>query len=210
MELQIIYLDPHELVDYENNAKIHTDEEIIALANIIKEFGFDVPVVVDENKILIKGHKRKLASIMAGEKLVPVIIRNDLTEEQKRAARIADNKVSESDWDMDKLKAELLGLRDFGIDLTLTGFESGELNILLDLDDNFSFHDDSEGEPSDMVEIEGDKDGRSILCEIAFSTKEIAETFLANIGLQEPKIKGFSRLINGDIEIKSEFLQVGQ
>jgi hypothetical protein len=111
---------------------------------------------------------------------------------------------------MDKLKAELLGLRDFGIDLTLTGFESGELNILLDLDDNFSFHDDSEGEPSDMVEIEGDKDGRSILCEIAFSTKEIAETFLANIGLQEPKIKGFSRLINGDIEIKSEFLQVGQ
>ncbi|MCO5250710.1 MAG: ParB/Srx family N-terminal domain-containing protein [Candidatus Kapabacteria bacterium] len=210
MGLKLIYLDPHELVDYENNTKIHTDEEIITLANIIKEFGFDVPVVVDENNILIKGHKRKLASIYLEKPSIPVIVRDDLTEEQKRAARIADNKVGESDWDMDKLKAELLGLRDFGIDLTLTGFESGELGILLDLDDNFSFNDESEGEPDDMEHVEGDKDGRSILCEIAFSTKEIAETFLANIGLQEPKIKGFSRLINGDLEIKSEFLQVAE
>ncbi|MCO5250984.1 MAG: ParB/Srx family N-terminal domain-containing protein [Candidatus Kapabacteria bacterium] len=210
MGLQLIYLDPHELIDYENNAKIHTDEEIITLANIIKEFGFDVPVVVDENKILIKGHKRKLASIYLEKPLIPVIVRDDMTEEQKKAARIADNKAGESDWNMEKLRAELLDLRDLGVDLTLTGFEDGEINVLLDLDDNFSFDDGTDIEPSDMEHVEGDKDGRSILCEIAFSTKEIAETFLANIGLAEPKIKGYSRLINGDIEIKSDMLQVSE
>src|SRR5699024_9376686 len=87
----------------------------------IKEFGFKVPIIVDENNVIVAGHTRKLAAQSIGMDEIPVIIADDLTEEQIKAFRLADNKVAEfSEWDFDLLSDEINGLDidmdDFGFD----------------------------------------------------------------------------------------------
>ena len=89
-----------------------------------------MPIVVDGDGVIIKGHGRLLACKKLGMATVPVIVRDDLTPAQAKAARIADNKVSESDWDMDMLRIELAELGDMDFDLDLTGF--GDFDFGLD------------------------------------------------------------------------------
>lgn len=128
--LKIEYVDINIIKPYDNNTKIHSDEEISQLARLIDEFGFDVPIVVDKDYVIIKGHKRRLALLELGKDKAPIVIREDLTNEQIKAARIADNKVSESDWDFDKLKLEFEALEDF--DLSLTAFNEKEINDIVE------------------------------------------------------------------------------
>ena len=121
--MEIIYKSPDELIPYENNAKEHPAEQIELIKNSIREFGFKTPVVVDKNMTIISGHGRVLASKELGMNRIPVIIADDLSAEQAKMLRLADNKVSESQWENDILDFELLemqdfyNIKDFGFDL---------------------------------------------------------------------------------------------
>lgn len=105
----LILININDLIPYENNPRIN-DNAVDAVANSIKEFGFKVPIVVDKNNVIVAGHTRLKAAQKLGLEEVPVIVADDLTEEQIKAFRLADNKVSElADWDFSKLEEELNG-----------------------------------------------------------------------------------------------------
>jgi len=119
-----------DIKPYPQNAKTHPQEQIVAIRRSIREFGFDQPIVVDEGMVVIKGHGRLEACLQEGIKRVPVIVRKDLTDDQKRAARIADNKVAESGWDEGMLRVEFEALELADYQLDLTGFSGAEIEGL--------------------------------------------------------------------------------
>jgi len=91
----------------------------------IKEHGYDVPIVIDENKVIIKGHARLAACKKLKMKTIPCIIRTDLSDEQKRAARIADNRLGElAELDIDALNAEFEHLKSIDYNIELIGFDA--------------------------------------------------------------------------------------
>lgn len=146
---ELEWRDIESITPYVNNIKKHPTEQIDKIAGAIAEFGFDQPIVVDGDGVIIKGHGRREAALRLGLKKVPVIVRTDLTPAQVKAARIADNKVAESDWDIDALKLEFDALQDLDYDQDLTGFDVN------------SFFEENSGEDSDedkktAEEIEGD------------------------------------------------------
>lgn len=121
-ELKIVYLPPGELTPYPHNAKQHPDKQVEHIANSIREFGFRQPIVVDADNVVVIGHGRLLAAQKLGLETVPVVRADDLTEEQIKALRLADNKTNESEWDFGELEAELAELAlDF--DMSEFGFE---------------------------------------------------------------------------------------
>jgi len=199
---EIIYLNPKDLKDYPNNNKIHSEAQIKNLADVIDEVGFDVPIVLDEDQVIIKGHGRKYAAIYKNRPTVPCIIRDDMTDEQKRLARIADNKIAEnSEWDFNNLRMEINFLQEMEIDLALTGFNATDIMLITDNNENFSFNSalsDDDESAKEKSNIEGTKEGRSYLCEIAFDTKEGAESFLQNIGVADWEFKGLTKLVDGN------------
>ena len=113
-----------EIIPYEKNPR-KNDEAVKYVAESIKQFGFKVPIVIDKNNVIVAGHTRYKASKKLGLKEVPCIVADDLTEEQIKAYRLADNKVAEqAEWDFDLLGEELDGILDidmcdFGFDLNL-------------------------------------------------------------------------------------------
>lgn len=126
-KFKIKYVDPKGLVPYKRNTKLHPESQLNKLTQAFIEFDFDVPIVVDENNVIIKGHARREAAIKQKIELVPVIVRSDLDGTLKRAAAISDNKLAESDWDLDNLKFELQELESLKFDLELTGFDLQEI-----------------------------------------------------------------------------------
>lgn len=105
--MNIIEMNIHDLTPYENNPRVN-DNAVEYVANSIKEFGFKVPIIVDKDNIIVAGHTRLKAAEMLGLDTVPVIVADDLNEDQIKAFRLADNKVSEiATWDFDKLNIEL-------------------------------------------------------------------------------------------------------
>lgn len=128
-EMKIEYMNIDTLIPYENNPR-NNDEAVKYVANSIKEFGFKNPIIIDKDNVVVAGHTRLKAAKNLGIKKVPVIRADDLTQEQIKAFRIADNKVSEiATWDLDKLNIELqdidLDMCDFGFD----DFEIGSLDL---------------------------------------------------------------------------------
>ena len=118
---KIVYKNVSELVPYENNPR-HNDDAVDYVANSIKNFHFQVPIVIDKNNVVIAGHTRLKACHKLGIKEVPCIVADDLTPEQVKAFRLADNKTSElAEWDMDKLDIELGEIPD--IDMNAFGFD---------------------------------------------------------------------------------------
>lgn len=118
---KIVYKNVSELVPYENNPR-HNDDAVDYVANSIKNFHFQVPIVIDKNNVVIAGHTRLKACHKLGIKEVPCIVADDLTPEQVKAFRLADNKTSElAEWDMDKLDIELGEIPD--IDMSAFGFD---------------------------------------------------------------------------------------
>lgn len=110
-----------ELKPYEKNPR-RNDEAVKFVASSIKEFGFKVPIIVDKDMVIIAGHTRYKAAKKLKLKEVPVIMADDLTDEQVKAFRLADNKVAErSEWDFDLLTDELTDILD--IDMEQFGFE---------------------------------------------------------------------------------------
>ena len=121
--MKIIEMKINDLVPYSNNPRIN-DQAINAVANSIKEFGFKVPIIVDKDNVIITGHTRLKAAKKLGLETVPVIMAEDLTPDQVKAFRLADNKTGElAEWDFDKLEEELSELE---MDMGDFGFESVE------------------------------------------------------------------------------------
>ena len=113
-----------DIKPYEKNPR-KNDSAVDAVANSIREFGFKVPVVIDKDGVIVCGHTRYKAAKKLGLKDVPCVIADDLTEEQIKAYRLADNKVSElAEWDIDLLGEELDGI--FDIDMSDFGFDFAE------------------------------------------------------------------------------------
>ena len=132
MALTIAYKKIKELIPYCNNSRTHSDEQVLQIASSIKEFGFTNPVLIDGQGGIIAGHGR----IMAAQKLkmdeVPTITLSDLSEAQKKAYIIADNKLAlNSGWDDELLKIELEQLKELDFDLGLIGFSDDELALLM-------------------------------------------------------------------------------
>jgi hypothetical protein len=127
-----------ELIPYTNNPKEHPDEQVKKIASSIKNYGWDQPIVVDEKNEIIKGHGRLQAAELLGLERVPVIQRDDLTDAEKKASRIADNKTAESDWNEQDLSTELDMLTEEFEESELsdlTAFENDEIDDLLDLEE---------------------------------------------------------------------------
>lgn len=130
--MNIVYKNIRALKPYENNPRIN-DNAIEYVANSIQEFGFKVPIVVDKDEVIVAGHTRYKACKRLGIENIPCIVADDLTEEQIKAFRLADNKVSESSqWDFNLLDIELNSIHD--IDLENFGFIT---NDDFNLDDLF-------------------------------------------------------------------------
>ena len=124
-------VDRDELIPYSNNPKEHPDEQVKKIASSIKNYGWDQPIVVDGDGEIIKGHGRLQASEVLGLDEVPVIWREDLSDAEAKAARIADNKTAESAWDDDLLGTELALLEDQPIDMGTLGFDEDELDSVI-------------------------------------------------------------------------------
>ncbi len=136
MKQQISYQAIESIHPYENNPR-NNAAAVDLVAKSIKDFGFRVPILIDQNDIIIAGHTRYEAAKKLGLKEVPCVKVTDLTDAQIRAYRIADNKTAEaSSWDDDLLKAEMEALQGLGIDLESTGFTDVEVeSVLRDIQD---------------------------------------------------------------------------
>lgn len=131
--LAVSYISPEEVKPYQNNPKKHSEKQITQIINSIKEFKFNNPILIDENNVLIAGHGRLLASKHLQIKEIPAIRLTHLTESQKKAYRIADNKLTENGaWDTDLLKIEFEEIQKLNLDLNLdiTGFDNQEIDLL--------------------------------------------------------------------------------
>ncbi len=140
--MNIVEIALEELRPYENNPR-NNDEAVEPVANSIKEFGFKVPIVIDKDNVIIAGHTRYKAAKQLKLKTVPCIIADDLTEEQIRAFRLADNKVSEiATWDYNALNFELENIID--IDMTIFDFDMSGIDDTFGTDFELPDEDKSE------------------------------------------------------------------
>lgn len=119
-----------KLKPYERNAKKHPQEQIEKIKNSIQEFGFISPCLIDKKNNIIAGHGRVEAAKLLGMDAVPCVYIEGLTEEQRRAYILADNKLTElGGWDMTTVSDELQSLVDTGFDINLTGFDIDDIII---------------------------------------------------------------------------------
>lgn len=145
MTHQIELWDIQKLIPYEGNAKKHPEDQIKKLATAITKFGWTQPIVIDANGVIIAGHGRRLAAIKLGLEKVPVLVRRDLSTAEADALRLADNRVTSTDYDQAMIQDELRRLSaDLGslnIDLTDLGFDEKEITFTMadlgDIDTNF-------------------------------------------------------------------------
>ena len=146
MQREIIYKRVDELIPYARNARTHSDEQVAQIAASIREFGFNAPVLIDGQGGIIAGHGRVMAARKLGLESVPTIALPHLSDVQKRAYILADNKLAlNSGWDNEMLQLELEEIAADGLDISLAGFSDEEFNGLLAGDDS---GDDGTGDSS--------------------------------------------------------------
>lgn len=121
--MKVEYKDPNTLIPYSKNAKQHPQKQIDHIANSIKRFGWQQPIVVDKDNVVIIGHGRLLAAKQLLLESVPVVQADDLSPEDVKALRLADNKLNESEWLGDLLDQELAELAIEGLDMSQFGFD---------------------------------------------------------------------------------------
>ena len=133
--MQIEQIGIATLIPFAKNSRTHNDAQVAQIAASIKEFGFTNPVLVDEANGIIAGHGRVLAARKLNLEQVPSIRLAHLSESQKRAYVIADNKLAlNAGWDDEMLAVELTDLKDIGFDLDLTGFTLDEFQAILPIE----------------------------------------------------------------------------
>ena len=131
--MEIVYKKINELKSYENNSRTHDESQIKQICESIKEYGWTNPVLIDEKGMIIAGHGRVEGAKKLDIKEVPCIVLSGLTEAQKKAYVIADNKMAlNAGWNEEVLKTELENLKELDFDLELTGFSKKELEKLFD------------------------------------------------------------------------------
>jgi DNA modification methylase len=147
-----------DLIPFARNSRTHSDAQIAQIAASIKEFGWTNPILIGDDNGIIAGHGRLLAARKLGMDELPVIVMADLSDAQKRALVIADNKLAlNAGWDMDMLGSELQGLVDEGFDMSLLGFGDDELAAMLaEKTDGLTDPDDIPEVPADPVTVLGD------------------------------------------------------
>lgn len=164
-EREIQYCNPEELIPYEKNPRDNR-AALDAIELSIEEYGFTNPILVNEEKVILAGHTRREAAILAGLEKVPYIVVDGLTEAQQKAYRLADNKLSElSIWDEDLLKEELEDLLDEDYDISLTGFSDVDLTDLL-----------KDEEDLEDVELEEPKEKKTTLPMLRFGSNSVRIT----------------------------------
>lgn len=131
-KLKIVYKKIDDLTPYDNNPRLN-DGAVDAVAKSIEEFGFKVPIVIDKDGVIVAGHTRLKAAKQLAIDEIPCIIADDLSDEELKAFRLADNKVSElAEWDFDKLDAELadidFDMSDFGFDFNTIDEENDKFD----------------------------------------------------------------------------------
>ena len=169
---------------YENNPRLN-DDAVEAVAASIREFGFRQPVVTDPDGVIIVGHTRYKAALKLGLEKVPVHVATDLSPEQVKAYRLADNRTGElAEWNWDLLKFELADLQSTDFDLGLLAFDDEELTRLLEGDDNLAVTEgmtdpDSVPEPPDeAISVRGEVyqlGNHRLMCGDSTSTKDVAQ-----------------------------------
>ena len=138
-EMQYYLADVSELIPYVRNARTHSEAQVVQIAASIREFGFLSPILVAEDNTILAGHGRLAAALKLGLKKVPCVKENHLTETQKRAYIIADNKLSlNAGWDSELLAVELSELEGADFNLDLLGFDEAELSSIFDADKDVS------------------------------------------------------------------------
>lgn len=156
-ELEYVSIDA--LIPYARNSRTHSDAQVAQIAVSIKEFGFTNPVLIDETGGIIAGHGRTMAARKLGLDKVPCLRLSYLSEAQKKAYIIADNKLAlNAGWDDEMLKVELSELKDLDFDLALTGFDANELTNLLKPEqvEGLTDEDAVPDAPETPVTVEGD------------------------------------------------------
>lgn len=134
--MEIVYKKVNELIPYINNSRTHSEEQVNQIVASINEFGFTNPLLIDEKDNIIAGHGRLLASKKLKMEEVPCIVLSGLTEAQKKAYIIADNKMAlNAGWDEELLKIELENLKELDFDLELTGFDVDELDDIFQVEE---------------------------------------------------------------------------
>ena len=123
-------IDIDKLYPYTNNPKEHPPEQINKIASSIKNFGFTVPIIIDNQNEIIAGHGRYKAAQKLELDKIPCIVRDDLNAAQIKAFRITDNKIAKSNWDQELLMIELGELEEADINIELTGFDEEEIEKL--------------------------------------------------------------------------------
>ena len=148
--MQIVYKKVNELIPYINNSRTHSEEQVNQIVASINEFGFTNPLLIDEKDNIIAGHGRLLASKKLKMEEVPCIVLSGLTEAQKKAYIIADNKMAlNAGWDFNLLSLELENLKELDFDLELTGFTVDEIDGLLNTNEDIE---DNDYEEQDLKE----------------------------------------------------------
>jgi ParB-like chromosome segregation protein Spo0J len=140
-----------ELIPYVKNSRTHSDEQVAQIAASIKEFGWTNPILVDGSNGIIAGHGRLMAARKLGYTEVPTIELADLTETQKKAYIIADNRLAlNAGWDNEMLKIEIADLLADGFTLSVLGFDTDELQKLLDVPDFEPATEDDQGKLDEL------------------------------------------------------------
>lgn len=182
-QLEVAYRKVEDLIPYARNARTHSDEQVARIAASIKEFGWTNPIIIDGENGIVAGHGRTLAARKLGLTEVPCIELKNLTETQKRAYILADNRLAlDAGWDNEMLALELGDLKDAGVDLELTGFSDEELNELLATPTESADGDEDEApEPQeDPVSKRGDVwllGAHRVMCGDSCSADDISKLF---------------------------------
>lgn len=131
--LEIEYVATDDLIPYFNNSRTHSESQVKQIAASIREFGFTNPILIDEEQTIIAGHGRVMAAEVLSMSTVPCIRLSGLSEAQRKAYVIADNKLAlNAGWDIDALSIEINQLADLDFDLDILGFDIQELASILD------------------------------------------------------------------------------
>ena len=147
--MKIESIEISKLIPYARNARTHSQEQVAQIAASIREFGFTNPVLIDAQDGIIAGHGRVLAAMKLSLDSVPCILLEHLTEIQKRAYIIADNKLAlNAEWDEEMLALEIQGLKEEDFNIDLLGFDEKELKRML------AFGIDDETPPADFKEVD--------------------------------------------------------
>lgn len=189
--MNILDLKLSDITPYENNPR-NNDEAVEPVAESIKEFGFKVPIIIDKDNVIVAGHTRYKAAKKLKLDTVPCIKANDLTEEQIRAFRLADNKVSEfAKWDNQLLNIEL---DEIDLDMSLFGFEFVEEEEKEEVEVEFT---ETLNEEHNYIILYFDNDIDWLQAESLFNIKTVKDYSTRKDGVIKKERKGIGRVLNG-------------